>query len=183
MNQPHLQIIKRSKRGNQKAQMQLYDLYADAMFAIACRYLPNHEDAKDAMQEAFLKAFTRLEQYKAEVTFGAWLKRIVINQCLDELKKRSLLYEEIDDATLTIVEEDDSWEIEVDVTKQEITQAICKLPDKYKLVLQLYLIEGYDHQEISEILSIPVQTSRTQLMRGKTKLKNSLRVQYKHQIS
>lgn len=183
MSQQHLGILKKCMQGNRKAQMKLYDLYADAMYIVTCRYISNREDAKDVMQEAFLKAFTRLTQYKGEVAFGAWLKRIVINQCIDTLKKRSLLYEEMNDQTMTIIDDDASWNIDIKVTKQEILNAIAQLSNKYKYVLQLYLIEGYDHQEISEILEIPVRTSRTQLMRGKAKLKNTLNDHFKHKIS
>ncbi|MGH1383144.1 RNA polymerase sigma factor [Kordia sp.] len=183
MSQQHLGILKKCMQGNRKAQMKLYDLYADAMYVVTCRYISNREDAKDVMQEAFLKAFTRLSQYKGEVTFGAWLKRIVINQCIDTLKKRSLVYEEMNDQTMTIIDDDDSWEVTIELTKQEILQVIENLPNKYKYVLQLYLIEGYDHQEISEILEIPVRTSRTQLMRGKTKLKKTIHDLFKHKIS
>ncbi len=183
MNQQHSQLIKKCKQGNRKAQMKLYDLYADAMYIVTCRYISNREDAKDVMQEAFLKAFTRLSQYKEEVAFGAWLKRIVINQSIDTLKKRSFVYEEIDDQTLAIVADDASWEIDISVSKQQIIQTINTLPNIYKYVLHLYLIEGYDHQEISEILDIPVRTSRTQLMRGKTKLKKTLHDLFKHKRS
>ncbi len=183
MSQQYLGILKKCMRGNRKAQMKLYDLYADAMYIITCRYISNREDAKDVMQEAFLKAFTRLSQYKGEVAFGAWLKRIMINQCIDTLKKRSLVYEEMNDHTLTIIDDDESWDIDETVSKQEIIDVIDNLPNKYKYVLQLYLIEGYDHQEISEILEIPIRTSRTQLMRGKTKLKNNLNDHFKHKIS
>lgn len=184
MNQQHLRILKKCQQGDRKAQMKLYDLYADAMFVVTCRYIRRREDAKDVMQEAFLKAFTRLPQYKAEVTFGAWLKRIVINQCIDTLKKRSLVYEEMNDRSLAIVDDDNaSWEINVHVTKDQIIETINTLPNRYKYVLQLYLIEGYDHQEISEILDIPIRTSRTQLMRGKIKLRNRLNDHFKHKIS
>lgn len=183
MSQQHLGILKKCMQGNRKAQLKLYDLYADAMYIVTCRYIQNREDAKDVMQEGFLKAFTRLQQYKGEVAFGAWLKRIIINQCIDTLKKRSLVYEEMNDQMLTIIDDDDSWEVSVEISKQEIIQVIESLPDKYKYVLQLYLIEGYDHQEISEILDIPVRTSRTQLMRGKTKLKEILLDHFKHKIS
>ncbi|MBC8756345.1 RNA polymerase sigma factor [Kordia sp. YSTF-M3] len=170
-------------QGNRKAQLKLYDLYADAMYSVTCRYIQNREDAKDVMQEGFLKAFTRLQQYKGEVAFGAWLKRIIINQCIDTLKKRSLVYEEMNEQTLTIIDDDATWEVHSDISKQEIIQVIDTLPDTYKYVVKLYLIEGYDHQEISEILNIPVRTSRTQLMRGKTKLKNILNDHFKHKIS
>lgn len=183
MSQQHLGIIKKCLQGNQKAQMELYDLYASAMYNIAYRYISNREDAKDVMQEGFIKAFSRLQQYKGEVAFGAWLKRIMINQCIDTLKKRSLFYEEVNEQTLAIVDDDDSWEIDLPIGKAEIIQGIQQLKNKYKLVVQLYLIEGYDHQEISEILNIPVRTSRTQLMRGKIKLKNILNDNFQNRKS
>ncbi len=183
MSQQHLGILKECMKGSRKAQMKLYDLYADAMYSVTCRYIQNREDAKDVMQEGFLKAFTHLQQYKGEVEFGAWLKRIIINQCIDTLKKRSLVYEEMNEQTMTIIDDDDSWKVRADISKKEIIQVIETLPDTYKYVVKLYLIEGYDHQEISEILNIPVRTSRTQLMRGKTKLKNLLNDHFKHKIS
>ncbi len=170
-------LIKACRKGNQLAQMQLYDKYAQAMFTIACRYLKDDEEAKDVMQEAFLKAFTHMDSYKPEYSFGAWLKRIVINQSLDVLKKRKVEfnYDEID--TQNSVEIDD-WSFNTSVSKRSILDAIEKLNDKHKIVVKLYLIEGYDHQEISEILNIPVKTSRTHLSRGKNKLRDLLKSTY-----
>jgi len=154
--------------------MQLYDNYCDAMFTIACRYLNNDEDAKDAMQEAFLKAFKNIDSYEPTATIGAWLKRIVINQCLDALKKKKLHFEELSDEVIALENETD-WQFESHITKKEVLDAIGVLKLKYKTVVQLYLIEGYDHVEISQILEIPVKTSRTHLRRGKEKLKELLK--------
>ena len=168
----HLLILK-SKKGNQKAQIKLYELFCDAMFFISCRYLKNEEEAKDAMQEAFLKAFLGLHSYKDNTSFGSWLKRIVINTCIDKLKKVKIETVSIDNYPLEIID-DDNWNFNSKIGKEEIITAIENLKLKYQLVVKLYLIDGYDHEEISEILDIPVKTSRTQLRRGKLALKKQL---------
>ncbi|WP_400077749.1 RNA polymerase sigma factor [Winogradskyella sp. R77965] len=177
MHQIDTELIKLCRKGNQVAQMQIYDKYCQAMFTVASRYLNNDEDAKDAMQEGFLKVFMNIEKYQPEGTFGAWLKRIVINQCLDVLKKRQLKFEAIEFSELKIIDDDD-WNFNSTITKQEILFAIEQLNEKHKIVIKLYLIEGYDHQEISEILEIPVKTSRTQLRRGKLRLQELLKEKY-----
>ena len=170
-------LIKLCRKGNQKAQMQLYDNYCQAMFTIACRYSQNKEDAKDAMQEGFLKAFLKIETYNPEATFGAWLKRIVINQCLDERRKKQLKFTNDEISELQIVNEED-WSFDFQISKSEIIDAISQLNEKHKIVVTLYLIEGYDHEEISQILQIPVKTSRTHLRRGKLKLQDLLKQKY-----
>jgi len=175
-NQIHT-LIESCKKGNQLAQMQVYDHYSQAMFTVACRYLDDVEEAKDAMQEGFLKGFLNIEKYEPTATFGTWLKRIIINQCLDRLKKRRL--DMVDDPVETLqVIDDENWEFDSAISKADILVAIERLKAKYKIVIQLYLIEGYDHEEISEILNIPVKTSRTQLRRGKQKLRELLNPQY-----
>jgi len=170
-------IIAACKKGKQQAQLQLYDLYCDAMFTIACRYLKNEEDAKDAMQDGFLKAYSKLETYNATATFGAWLKTIIINQCIDYLKKHRLEFVPLDNENVIVLDDND-WTVDHPISQSHILKVIQDLPQKYAVVLQLYLIEGYDHLEISEILDIPVKTSRTHLYRGRTQLKNRLEEQY-----
>ena len=170
-------LIKASAKGNQKAQVQLYDSYCQAMFNVACRYLKNEEDAKDAMQDGFLKAFVNIKSYKDSSTFGAWLKRIIINHCVDVLKKRQLVTQSLETETMQVVD-DNNWEFEATITKQNIVEAIENLKEKYKIVITLYLIEGYDHQEISQILDIAVKTSRTQLRRAKLQLQDVLKTKY-----
>lgn len=177
MHQEELHLIKLCKKGNQKAQMQIYDQYAQAMYTIASRYLSNQEDAKDAMQEGFLKAFIHIERYQPDFAFGAWLKRIIINQCLDELKKNQLKFDDVDVSELKLINEDD-WHFDRSITKQDIVNAIENLNEKHRIVVKLYLIEGYDHEEISDILGIPIKTSRTHLRRGKLKLQELLKQKY-----
>lgn len=155
--------------------MQLYNTYAQGMLLIANRYVKDSFLAEDVMQDAFVKAFKKINTYKGEVAFGAWLKRIVINQSIDEMKKKKLVMVSINDEVLNVVEDND-WEVANDVTPKMVRDAIDKQKDKYRLVLTLYLIEGYDHNEISQILGITTVTSRTHLMRGKKLVKEYLKV-------
>ncbi len=170
-------IIEQCKQNNRKAQLQLYNQYCDGMYIVANRFLKDANDAEDVVQEAFIKAFSKLHQYKAEVTFGAWLKRIVINKSIDFLKSKKQRLVELDEVHLKVIdtEDDDKWLVEDAITLSDVKSAINNLPDKYQYVVMLYLIEGYDHQEISEILNISQVASRTQLSRGKTKLQELLR--------
>ncbi len=169
-------IIEQCKQNNRKAQLQLYNQYCDGMYIVAKRFLKDAADAEDVVQEAFIKAFSKLHQYKAEVTFGAWLKRIVINKSIDFLKSKKQHLVELDEVHLKVVDTtiDDKWLVEDTITLNDVKLAINELPEKYQYVVMLYLIEGYDHQEISEILDISEVASRTQLSRGKVKLQKLL---------
>lgn len=169
-------IIEKCRQNNRIAQLQLYNQYCDGMFAVAMRFVNNTMEAEDVVQEAFIKAFTKLHQYKAEVTFGAWLKRIVINKSIDLLKSRKQHMLELDEVHLKVVDSsyENEWLVDETITLEEVKEAIDKLPEKYKFVVMLYLVEGYDHQEIAEILNITEVASRTQLSRGKAQLKERL---------
>lgn len=169
-------IIEQCKQNNRKAQLQLYNQYCDGMYVVAKRFLKDAHDAEDVVQEAFIKAFTKLHQYKAEVTFGAWLKRIVVNKSIDFLKSKKQRLVDLEEVHLKVIDtnDDDKWLVDDAITIDDVKKAIEKLPDKYQYVLMLYLIEGYDHQEISEILNISEIASRTQLSRGKVKLQELL---------
>jgi len=136
----------------------------------------NEAEAEDIVQEAFINAFSKLHQYNATVTFGAWLKRIVINKSLDALKIKKTHFVELDEVHLKIIDPhfNNEWLVDDAITFNEVVNAINGVTDKYKYVLMLYLIEGYDHQEISEILHISEAASRTQLSRGKQKLQKIL---------
>ncbi len=142
------------------------------MYSICLRILNDETEAEDVMQEAFLSAFKKIESYKGEVSFGAWLKKIVINRSLDHLKKSKVKFEEINERTAQI--EDYQMEMkEVDI--KILKNAIQSLPDGYRVILSLYLIEGYDHEEISQILGISNSNSRTQFLRAKNKLREILK--------
>lgn len=168
----HQEIIDQCKEGSQKAQFQLYKLYYKAMYSVSLRIVNDEMEAEDVMQEAFLSAFKKIGTYKGEVSFGAWLKRIVVNRSLDYLKKRKVQFEEVNERTAQIAESHmDTCELDARVLKQSIQE----LSDGYRVVLSLYLIEGYDHEEISQILGISNSASRTQLLRAKNKLREILR--------
>lgn len=168
-------LLEKCKKGNQKAQLQIYNLYCEAMFYIACRYLKDEEEAKDTMQEGFLKAFLKMDTATEDINFGAWLKRIIINQCIDVLRRKKLEMTTLTDLPLSIIDEED-WSFDSEITKEAIMQAIAQLPEKHRLVVSLYLIEGYDHAEIAEIMQIPIKTSRTYLRRGKLRLQELLTI-------
>jgi len=157
--------------------MQLYNQYCNGMLIVALRFVNDTMEAEDIVQEAFIKAFSKLEQYKTEVSFGAWLKRIVINRCIDVLKSKRQRLVELEDHHLNVVDDNNNeWTVENGITLEDVKLTIEELPEKYKYVVMLYLMEGYDHKEISEILSISEVASRTQLSRGKQKLQNALKL-------
>ena len=168
----HQEIIDQCRKGSRKAQFQLYKLYYRPMFSICMRLINNAAEAEDVMQEAFLNAFTKIGDYKGEVSFGAWLKKIVINRSLDYLKKRKVKFEEINEKTNQLPD----YQLEIKEVNMDVVKgAIQKLPDGYRVVLSLFLIEGYDHEEISEILGISNSNSRTQYLRAKNKLRELLK--------
>ena len=174
IKQLHQPIINQCKNNNAKAQMQLYNLYSKAMFLVALRYVKDKFIAEDVMQDAFIKGFKNIHKYNNEVAFGAWLKRIVINQSIDEIKKKKLELIALNEEVFKIENEND-WQIESISSIDEIVSIINQLKEKYRLVLSLYLLEGYDHQEIATILNITENTSRTHLLRGKKLLKEQLK--------
>lgn len=164
------QLIEACKRGERKAQQALYQQYAAAMYHI-CRRMTNHDaEAEDILQEAFVDAFRKIDTFKGEATFGAWLKRIVVNKTINHLKKgQRMTWVSVDNLDF---EENAPPQTERDVQYQvkQVHQAIQLLPDGFRSVLTLYLLEGYDHREIAEILDISESTSKSQFNRAKKKL-------------
>ncbi|SFB77437.1 RNA polymerase sigma-70 factor, ECF subfamily [Flagellimonas taeanensis] len=170
----HIELVEKCKANDRQAQLKLYRQYCDGMFGVAMRFLKNADDAEDVLQESFIKAFQRIHQFKGEVTFGAWLKRIVVNGSIDFLKSKHQRTEELDENYLHVAEEDD-WSVEESISLEQVKAAIEELPGKYRYVVQLFLVEGYDHSEISQILGISDTASRTRLLRGKAQLKEKLK--------
>ncbi len=168
----HQDLLDGCKNGDQKAQFQIYKLYYKAMYNTSLRIVNNSMEAEDIMQESFLSAFEKFDTYSGTVSFGAWLKKIVINRSLDALNKRKAIFEDIDHHTYIKDESDEDLvrKEETDMKIEEIREAINRLPDGYRIILSLYLLEGYDHDEIADILSISSSTSRSQLSRAKQKL-------------
>ena len=173
----HQDILDACKESDLKAQFQIYKLYYKAMYNTSLRIVNDTMEAEDVMQEAFLSAFEKIDTYSGTVSFGAWLKKIVINRSLDVLGKRKAVYEDIE-AHIGIRDESTDERArseEIDVKVEEVKEAIERLPDGYRVILSLSLLEGYDHDEIAEILKISSSTSRSQLSRAKQKLIGELK--------
>ncbi len=171
-----IDLVEQCRKNDRKAQLKLYKQYCDGMYCVAMRFLNNSDDAEDVLQEAFIKAFQKIHQYSGEVTFGAWLKRIVINKCIDFLKAKRLDHVELKDYQMKVVE-DESWSVAPSISVEEVKRTMEQLPDKYRYVLQLYLVEGYDHEEIAQILELTPTASRTRLLRGKGHLRKLLKTE------
>lgn len=174
----HKDLIEQSKVGNSAAQYQLYKLYARAMFNIAMRMMNSREEAEDMLQDSFVDAFARLSGFRYESSFGSWLKRIVVNNCLNEIKRRKAELHYFDDMSIfdhkdenTIGEEE-----EIKLGVEQIRKAMEQLPNGARMIFSLYLLEGYDHVEISQILDISESNSKSQYMRAKRRIKEILTI-------
>ena len=166
-------LVEACKRGDRSAQHRLYHQYSKAMYNTCLRMLKVDADAEDALQNAFIDVFTKLDSFRYESTIGAWIKRIVVNTCINHLKKRRLLTSEWDES---IPEPPD---VTTDTSEQDyqvarIKKALHDLPDGYRVVFSLYLLEGYDHAEIGQILNISEATSKSQFSRAKQRIREML---------
>ena len=162
--------------GKRSAQSALYERYAQAMYQICLRMLNAPEEAEDLLQEAFVDVFSHLQSYRFESTLGAWIKRIVVNRCINKLKSRKLQLVELSNHEPVIPQGHDTDFEEQDLKIHRIKSAMKVLPDGYRSVLSLYLFEGYDHQEIGEILGISEETSKSQYSRARVRLKELLSI-------
>lgn len=169
----HKDLIERCGINDRKAQYEIYKLYSKAMYNICFRILKDESEAEDVLQEAFLNAFRNIRNYRGDASFGVWLKRIVVNSAINQIRKMKLEFESLEDVDPG--EEDESFDENILVLDiQKVREAIEKLPDGFRTVFSLYLLEGYDHYEISEILGISVSTSKSQYNRAKRKLREIL---------
>lgn len=170
----HSQIVESCRKGDRHAQFELYRLYSKAMYNICLRMVRNETDAEDLLQNSFIDVFSKLDSFRQEATIGSWIKRIVVNNCINFLKKRRLHFEELDDRFHHLSEHgsDGVPTDTLDVTS--ISKAVNRLPDGYRVVFSLYAMEGYDHEEIAQILEISESTSKSQYSRAKRKLQDLL---------
>lgn len=172
----HRDIVEACKRNDRQAQFRLYDLYSQAMYNICLRMLNDVEEAQDVLQNSFIDVFTKLNYFKYKSSVGAWIRRVVVNNCINHLKKRRLELVPLESYHHSEVEE----EIEAtycDLDVEKVKQGVRRLPDGYRAVLTLYLFEGYDHIEIAEIMDISVSTSKSQYNRAKKRLKQIIQEQ------
>jgi RNA polymerase sigma factor (sigma-70 family) len=169
------QLVEESIKGSIKAQHQLYKLYADAMYYTCYNMMRNREEAEDMLQESFTDAFMKLDKFKFDSTFGTWLKRIVVNRCINEIKRKKTELEFTDNMETfeeKYIEED---KISTELSVEAIKAAMTQIPEGSRIVFQLYLLEGYDHREIAEILGVSESNSKSQYMVAKRKIKEILK--------
>ncbi|NMH86052.1 RNA polymerase sigma factor [Flavivirga algicola] len=176
------QLVELCKSGNQSAQLEIYNRYYKAMYNASFRIVKDSFEAEDIMQDSFLMAFTKLDSLKESKIFGAWLKRIVINNSIYHYKKKNKSKEvPLDDMLYKI--EDDNNGIDSDyefanIKAKQILNTMKSLKDNYRIALTLNLIEGYDYEEISNILNISNANCRTMISRAKDSLRTKLQVAY-----
>jgi RNA polymerase sigma-70 factor (ECF subfamily) len=177
----HRDILELSMAGDTRAQYQLYQLYSRAMYNICYRMMNNREEAEDMLQESFSEAFFRLGTFRYESAFGAWLKRITVNKCINALKKRKanlVPVEDLPDQGAPADEDADIAGLSVD----KVREAMENLPEGYRVVFSLYLLEGYDHAEISQIMGISEATSKSQYSRARQRIRDILIQRYGRQV-
>ncbi|MBX2894347.1 MAG: RNA polymerase sigma factor [Cyclobacteriaceae bacterium] len=170
----HHELIDRCRQGDREAFYRLYKLYSRSMYNVGYRIVNNPDEAEDVLQEAFISAFRNLQHYRGDSTFGAWLKRIVINKAINYLHKRKAERMPDDDRWDVAEPEPENIIESFPFSVEQVRSAIEKLPDGYRAVLSLYLLEGYDHAEIGEIMGITESTSKSQFNRAKKKLRDLL---------
>lgn len=161
------EIIDGCLKNDRKMQKALYEKYASKLYALCMRYAKDRAEADDMLQEGFIKIFTKMEQFSQEHSFEGWIKRIVINTAITHYNQNLKHYyqEDIDEINETEIKKDEIYEAEY--SQEELLHIIHGLADGYRMVFNLYAIEGYKHKEISEILGIDVATSKSQFHRAK----------------
>lgn len=170
--QTHRNLIERCREGSRDAQFELYRLYSRAMYNTALRMVKNAHDAEDLLQSTFVEVFMKLDTFRHESSIGSWIKRITINKCINFLKSRKLAFQEL--TPYNERSEEPEREPDVPFSVERINRAITDLPDGYRMVFTLYAMEGYDHEEIGDILGITEATSKSQYSRAKAKLREML---------
>lgn len=173
------QLIQKCKNNDAKAQSDIYKLFSGKLFALSLKYSRNYAEAEDVLQDAFVTVFSKIEQYKGKGSFEGWLKRIVINTSLQRYREKGV-FDIINEESLKedVVVEVENDEIDIDFLLKKIQE----LPDRYRLVFNLYVLDGYSHKEISEILNISTGTTKSNLARARVILKKKI-IAYKASLN
>jgi len=162
-------LVEACLQSDSRAQSYLYGEYSKSMFGLCLRMMSNRQDAEDVFQNAFIVVFSKLNSYKSKSPLKYWIKRIFVNHCINELKRRKE-FVDLEESKMVLIESD----VEIEYSSKSIKKGITLLPAGYRTVLNLYLFEGYNHIEIGEILGISDSTSKSQYSRAKTKLRHLL---------
>ncbi|UKM65635.2 sigma-70 family RNA polymerase sigma factor [Flavobacteriaceae bacterium GSB9] len=164
------QLIENCKIESTQAQSELYKLYSNKLFAVCLKYSRNYAEAEDNLQDAFLTIFEKIEQYKHKGSFEGWMKRITVNTVLQRYRNEKVF---------DIINEDKIEDTEVEVDEDSVSidyllKIIQELPDRYRLVFNLYVLDGYSHKDIANMLEISVGTSKSNLARARQILKQTI---------
>lgn len=164
-------LIQQCKKQNPSAQKALYDQFSPVLFSVCKRYLKNRDEAEDALLEAMYKILTQIHKYQFKGSFEGWMRRITVNECLMKLRKNKLFVVSIDEVFNQGYDED----IISNLSYEELLNLVETLPPGYRTVFNLYVIEGYKHREIADLLGISINTSKSQLILAKRKLQDFLK--------
>ena len=167
------ELILRCKDNNRKAQKELYERYAPVLLGICVRYAKDSSEAEDVLQEGFVKICNKIELYDNKGSFEGWIRRLMVNTAISNYRKNLKRYYKLDIDEPVVQGITTDWS-KSEYTKEELMQVIQSLPEGYKMVFNLYAIEGYKHKEIAEMLEIDVTTSKSQYSRAKKQLQIKL---------
>ena len=176
MIKKHKKLVEACAMNDRKAQFEIYDLYYKAMFNTSLRIVNDSFYAEDIMQESFLDAFSKIKTFEWRSSFGSWLKRIVVNKSIDLIKKNNNTVVLNEDESIIAEENLDEDSDNIQYKLDEIKIALKELPENYKVVLVLHLFEGYDQQEIAQILDVPYNNVRVRYLRAKRKLLEEINI-------
>ncbi len=165
-------IIQGCKKQKRKAQKALYDRYAPILFGLCKRYVSNRQDAEDVLVEGMYKIMVKIDQYSGQGSFEGWMKRIMVNEALMFLRKKQVFTVDIEKADH---KSSQMISVEDELAEKDILNLLDQLPAGYRTVFNLYVIEGYKHREIAELLGISINTSKSQLILAKKKLRSLTR--------
>lgn len=166
-------LVKECARGSSRAQRALFDKFAPKMLAVLLRYLRNQEEAEDTLQDGFVKIFQKIGEFKMEGSLEGWIRRIMVNTALDVLRKNKKLLGDVqlDDVSYKVSFEDHGFE---DMQVEQLLHMINNLPEGYRIVFNMFAIEGYSHKEIADTLGVTENTSKSQYSRARAFLRNQL---------
>lgn len=167
------ELIARCKNEDRQAQKLLYEKYSHKMFGVCRRYLKVNEDAEDVLVEGFFKVFSKLDMYKGDGSFEGWIRRIMVNESLMFLRKKNNFNLSVE---ISNIEVKSVTNVQDELEAEDIMNLLAKLPTGYRTIFNLYVIEGYKHREIAEMLGISINTSKSQLILAKKKLRKLIRL-------
>jgi len=169
------QIVKKCKAYDKKAQKELYDVYSPVLYGICLRYGKSEDEAEDILQEGFIKILTKINDYKEIGSFEGWMKKIIVNTAISHYHKNKKYNESYDIDNINESETGSYVWGNEDFTREELMSVIDNLPEGYRIIFNLYAIEGYKHKEIAEKLNISHNTSKSQYLRAKEKIREKLK--------